>query len=76
MADMETIDRALDAMKEKASDYIGTEITFVMLVTGVQKAHTANNRAVMQAYGFSVKDMSEADCVAALMKMYQELTIE
>ena len=28
--------------------------------------------AVMQAYGFSTK-MSEADCVAALMKMYQEL---
>jgi hypothetical protein len=40
----------------------------------LQKAHQANDRAVMQAYGFSVKDMSEADCVAALMKMYQELT--
>ena len=40
----------------------------------LQKAHTANDRAVMQAYGFSVKDTSEADCVAALMKMYQEMT--
>ena len=40
----------------------------------LQKAHQANDRAVMQAYGFSVKDTSEADCVAALMKMYQELT--
>ena len=40
----------------------------------LSKAHTANDRAVMQAYGFSIKDMSEADCVAALMKMYQELT--
>ncbi len=40
----------------------------------LQKAHQANDKAVMQAYGFSVKDMSEADCVAALMKMYQELT--
>jgi len=39
----------------------------------LQKAHTANDRAVMEAYGFSTK-MSEADCVAALMKMYQELT--
>ena len=27
----------------------------------------------MHAYGFSVKDMSEADCVAELMKMYQQL---
>ncbi len=39
----------------------------------LQKAHTANDRAVMQAYGFNIKDMSEADCVAALMKLYQEL---
>ena len=40
----------------------------------LQKAHTANDRAVMQAYGFSIKEMSEVDCVAALMKMYQKLT--
>lgn len=37
------------------------------------RAHNANNKAVMQAYGFSVKDMSEADCVVALMKMYENL---
>lgn len=36
----------------------------------LQKAHTANDRAVMEAYGFSTK-MSEMDCVAALMKLYQ-----
>ena len=35
-------------------------------------AHTANDIAVMKAYGFSTK-MSEADCVAELMKMYQKL---
>jgi len=40
----------------------------------LQKAHTANDRAVMQAYGFDIKNMSEADCVSALMKMYQKLT--
>lgn len=38
----------------------------------LRKAHAANDRAVMEAYGFSIK-MSEADCVAALMKMYQQL---
>lgn len=38
----------------------------------LRKAHQANDRAVMQAYGFSVKEMSEADCVAELMKMYQQ----
>ena len=38
----------------------------------LRKAHTANDIAVMRAYGFSTK-MSEADCVAELMKMYQIL---
>ena len=39
----------------------------------LRKAHRANDRAVMEAYGFSVKDMTESKCVAELMKMYQEL---
>lgn len=40
----------------------------------LQKAHRANDRAVMHAYGFDVKTTSESDCVARLMEMYQELT--
>jgi hypothetical protein len=40
----------------------------------LRKAHSRNDVAVMKAYGFSVKDTSEADCVATLMRMYQELT--
>ena len=40
----------------------------------LRKAHQANDRAVMAAYGFPVKGFTESDCVAALMKMYQELT--
>ena len=39
----------------------------------LRNAHNANNRAVMQAYGFSLK-MTEQECVAELMKMYQKLT--
>lgn len=42
----------------------------------LRKAHQANDRAVMQAYGFDVKTMTESQCVAELMKMYQELTKE
>lgn len=37
------------------------------------KAHQNNDRAVMQAYGFSIKDMTESSCVAELMKRYQGL---
>lgn len=39
----------------------------------LRKAHQANDSAVMQAYGLDVKKTSEADCVAFLMKMYQDL---
>lgn len=39
----------------------------------LRKAHQNNDRAVMQAYGFSVKNMTESSCVAALMKLYQEM---
>ena len=40
----------------------------------LRKAHQANDRAVMQAYGFDYKTMTESECVAELMKMYQKLT--
>ncbi len=33
-------------------------------------AHVENDKAVMRAYGFSIKDMTESGCVAELMKMY------
>ena len=42
----------------------------------LRKAHQANDRAVMQAYGFDVKTTTEASCVAELMKMYQRLTAQ
>lgn len=41
----------------------------------LRKAHQQNDRAVMQAYGFSVKDMTESKCVAELMRRYQGLCI-
>lgn len=40
----------------------------------LRKAHQENDKAVMRAYGFDIKTTTEASCVAALMKMYQELT--
>ena len=39
----------------------------------LRKAHRANDAAVMEAYGFR-KDMTEAEIVAELFKMYQKLT--
>lgn len=40
----------------------------------LRRAHQANDRAVMQAYGFDVKTTTEASCVAELMKLYQKLS--
>ncbi|MCD8142160.1 MAG: methylase [Clostridiales bacterium] len=39
----------------------------------LRRAHQQNDRAVMQAYGFSVRDMTESSCVAELMRRYQAL---
>lgn len=40
----------------------------------LRKAHQANDVAVMEAYRFNWKTMTESECVAELMKMYQLLT--
>ncbi|MBR5727929.1 MAG: methylase [Muribaculaceae bacterium] len=39
----------------------------------LRKAHQDNDRAVMAAYGFDVKTMTESQCVAELFKLYQQL---
>ena len=41
----------------------------------LRTAHQKNDKAVMEAYGFSTK-MTESECVAKLMKMYQKLIEE
>lgn len=40
----------------------------------LRKAHQANDKAVMEAYGFWGRLNTESECVAELMKMYQRLT--
>lgn len=40
----------------------------------LRKAHQLNDKAVMEAYGFPIKNFTESDCVTELMKMYQVLT--
>lgn len=40
----------------------------------LRKAHQQNDKAVMEAYGFDYRSMTESSCVAELMWMYQQLT--
>ena len=46
----------------------------VAMPVELRRAHQENDKAVMEAYGFNWKNMTEADIVAALFKLYQELT--
>ena len=39
----------------------------------LRKAHQENDKAVMNAYGFDWRTMTESECVAELMKMYEKL---
>ena len=42
----------------------------------LRSAHRENDKAVMKAYGFRIKDFTEEDCVSELMKLYKKLTYE
>mgnify|MGYP007031358346 CR=1 FL=1 len=39
----------------------------------LRRAHQANDRAVMAAYGFDIKTTTESACVAQLMRLHQTL---
>ena len=40
----------------------------------LRRTHQANDKAVMQAYGFWGSVKTESDCVARLMEMYARMT--
>ena len=44
----------------------------ITMPSDLRKAHQENDKAVMDAYWFDIK-MTESECVAALMEMYQKL---
>jgi len=50
--------------------------TSMLFHSSLLNAHRKLDRAVMKLYGFPIKDFNEADCVAALMEMYQKLALE
>ena len=45
----------------------------LLMPSDLREAHRANDCAVMTAYGFPIK-ITESECVAELMKMYERLT--
>ncbi len=72
----ETAQAILDARALYPDSSLADLYDEVAMPPELRKAHQQNDKVVMQAYGFSVKDMTESMCVAELMKMYQELMEE
>lgn len=68
----QTAQGILDARKLYPNSSLADLYDPLLMPAELRKAHTENDRAVMKAYGFDIK-LSEADCVAELMKMYQKL---
>ena len=64
--------KILDARNMYADSSFDDLYDPLLMPAELRKAHTENDRAVMKAYGFDIK-MTESDCVAELMKMYQKL---
>ena len=70
----QTAQAILDIRKNYPQSTLSNLYDDTLMPPDLKKAHRANDRAVMAAYGLNVADTSEADCVAFLMKRYQELT--
>ncbi|MCD8313406.1 MAG: methylase, partial [Bacteroidales bacterium] len=70
----ETAQAILDARNLYPESSLADLYDEISMPTELRKAHQQNDRAVMAAYGFNVKETTETSCVAALMKMYQALT--
>lgn len=70
----QTAQGILDARANYPNDSLADLYDPLTMPSELRKAHQANDRAVMQAYGLDIKTTSEEDCVAFLMKLYQALT--
>ncbi|MCI7350054.1 MAG: class I SAM-dependent DNA methyltransferase, partial [Ruminococcus sp.] len=69
----QTAQAILDARAKFSDSSLADLYDPISMPKELLKAHQANDRAVMQAYGFNVKIMTESGCVAELMKMYKKL---
>lgn len=69
-----TAKKILDARELYPNSTLSNLYDDVLMPPELIKAHQQNDKAVMAAYGFDYKTMTETSCVAELMKMYQALT--
>ncbi len=65
----------LDARANHPGSSLADLYDDVFMPKDLREAHRANDRATLRAYGFPIK-ITEPDCVAELMKRYEELAKE
>ncbi|MBQ4417995.1 MAG: hypothetical protein II870_00035, partial [Synergistaceae bacterium] len=70
----QTAQKILDARALYPESSLADLYNDLTMPVELRKAHRLNDAAVCEAYKFD-KDISEADIVASLMRMYQELTL-
>ena len=70
----QTANAILEAREKYPDSSLADLYNETLMPPELRKAHQANDRAVMAAYGFNTK-MTESECVAELFKMYEELTV-
>ena len=63
----------LDARKKFPDSSLADLYDESFMPTDLRKSHRENDKAVMQAYGFTLK-MTESECVAELFKLYEKLS--
>lgn len=68
-----TAQAILDARAKYPDSTLADLYDETFMPTDLRKAHQANDRAVMEAYGFDPK-MTESQIVAELFRLYKELT--
>ncbi|MBR0096742.1 MAG: hypothetical protein IJP88_06145 [Synergistaceae bacterium] len=71
----QTAQKILDARALYPESSLADLYNDVTMPVELRKAHKLNDAAVCEAYNFD-KDISEADIVSNLMRMYQELTLK
>lgn len=76
----EKIEKTAQNILETISKYPNSSLADLyddlLMPPDLRKAHQANDIAVMEAYGFDWKNMTESECVAELMKLYKKIVEE
>ncbi|MCI5820551.1 MAG: class I SAM-dependent DNA methyltransferase, partial [Elusimicrobia bacterium] len=70
---MQTAQAILDARALYPSASLADLYDDLTMPPELRTAHQQNDRAVMEAYGLSVKNTTESACVAYLMELYQKI---